>query len=111
MDSGNAKSTAPVDAVVMRQGLPLADADGAYWWFRPASTIMPEVQALFVRWVRGAVRAVYGGELVKVTAMDGEWCGPIPWPTCWDTCEHGVADGDWCDSCNREYKRAARANE
>jgi proline dehydrogenase len=24
-------------------------------------------------------------------------------------CEHGVSDGDWCDSCNKEYKRAARA--
>lgn len=22
-------------------------------------------------------------------------------------CEHGVADGDWCERCNREYKRAA----
>ena len=22
-------------------------------------------------------------------------------------CEHGVADGDWCELCNAEYKRAA----
>lgn len=21
-------------------------------------------------------------------------------------CEHGVNDGDWCEDCNREYKRA-----
>jgi hypothetical protein len=24
-------------------------------------------------------------------------------------CEHGVAEGDWCEPCNREYKRAAEA--
>ena len=24
-------------------------------------------------------------------------------------CEHGVADGDWCESCNTEYKRARQA--
>lgn len=23
-------------------------------------------------------------------------------------CEHGVADGDWCEPCAKEYKRAAR---
>lgn len=23
-------------------------------------------------------------------------------------CEHGVRDGDWCDPCNAEYKRAAK---
>lgn len=23
-------------------------------------------------------------------------------------CEHGVIDGDWCEPCNREYKRARR---
>jgi len=23
-------------------------------------------------------------------------------------CEHGVIEGDWCDPCNKEYKRAAR---
>lgn len=67
-----------------KQGLPLADTNGAYWWFKPSSRITPEVQALFVRWVRGAVRAVYGGKLVKVTEMQGEWYGPIPWPECWD---------------------------
>ncbi len=22
-------------------------------------------------------------------------------------CEHGIPDGDWCEPCNREYKRAA----
>jgi len=21
-------------------------------------------------------------------------------------CEHGIADGDWCEDCNREYKEA-----
>jgi hypothetical protein len=26
---------------------------------------------------------------------------PPPWK-----CEHGVSDGDWCEPCNREYKRA-----
>jgi hypothetical protein len=24
-------------------------------------------------------------------------------------CEYGVADGDFCESCNKEYKRAAKA--
>ncbi len=23
-------------------------------------------------------------------------------------CEHGVADGDFCEPCNKEYKRAAK---
>lgn len=23
-------------------------------------------------------------------------------------CEHGIAEGDWCEPCNKEYKRAAR---
>jgi hypothetical protein len=23
-------------------------------------------------------------------------------------CEHGVPEGDWCEPCNKEYKRAAR---
>lgn len=26
-------------------------------------------------------------------------------------CEHGVREGDWCEACNREYKRAAKENE
>lgn len=25
-------------------------------------------------------------------------------------CEHGIRDGEYCAACNREYKRAARAN-
>ncbi|MDD4888678.1 MAG: hypothetical protein PHU85_02015 [Phycisphaerae bacterium] len=25
-------------------------------------------------------------------------------------CEHGIADGEYCRACNREYKRAAREN-
>jgi hypothetical protein len=24
-------------------------------------------------------------------------------------CEHGVPEGDWCEPCNKEYKRAAQA--
>lgn len=28
-----------------------------------------------------------------------------------DVCEHGVQDGDWCEPCNKEYKRAAVENE
>lgn len=28
-----------------------------------------------------------------------------------DICEHGVTTGDWCPTCNREYKRAAAAHE
>lgn len=24
-----------------------------------------------------------------------------------DVCEHGVPDGEWCETCNREYRRAA----
>jgi hypothetical protein len=27
-----------------------------------------------------------------------------------ELCEHGIADGDYCESCNREYKRAAMEN-
>jgi hypothetical protein len=30
---------------------------------------------------------------------------PLP-----DHCEHGVADGDWCEPCNRAYKEAAAAS-
>lgn len=103
--------TAPVDASVMRTGLPCADAIGAYWWYKPDSQITPEPQALFVRWFRGAVRAVYGGQLVKVTSMEGQWYGPIPWPTCWETCEHGIIEGDWCPTCSSEYKRAIVEND
>lgn len=29
-------------------------------------------------------------------------------PTRSNTCEHGVVEGDWCELCNAEYKRAAR---
>jgi hypothetical protein len=25
-------------------------------------------------------------------------------------CEHGIADGDWCEECNKEYKRAINDN-
>ena len=31
--------------------------------------------------------------------------GPTP------PCEHGVADGEYCEPCNREYKRAAVESE
>lgn len=24
-------------------------------------------------------------------------------------CEHGISEGDWCEPCNKEYKRAAKA--
>lgn len=27
-----------------------------------------------------------------------------------DFCEHGIADGEWCEPCNHEYKEAAEAN-
>ena len=23
-------------------------------------------------------------------------------------CEHGITEGDWCEPCNKEYKRAAK---
>lgn len=26
-------------------------------------------------------------------------------------CKHGVRDGDWCDPCSKEYKRARTAPE
>lgn len=26
-------------------------------------------------------------------------------------CEHGVLDGDWCEACNVEHKRAAEQNQ
>lgn len=26
-------------------------------------------------------------------------------------CEHGIPEGEWCDPCNKEYKRAAKAAE
>lgn len=26
-------------------------------------------------------------------------------------CEHGVADGDWCPDCSREYRRARESEE
>ena len=67
----------------MKHGLPVVDHLGGYWWFRSESKIAPEPQALFVRWVRGAVQAVYCGRLTKVTEMQGEWCGPIPLPDGW----------------------------
>lgn len=25
-------------------------------------------------------------------------------------CEHGVPEGDWCDECNQDYKRARKEN-
>jgi hypothetical protein len=25
-----------------------------------------------------------------------------------EVCEHGIREGDWCEPCNKEYKRAAR---
>jgi hypothetical protein len=25
-------------------------------------------------------------------------------------CEHGIADGDWCEECNKEYERAVNIN-
>lgn len=25
-------------------------------------------------------------------------------------CEHGVLEGDWCDDCNQDYKRARKEN-
>lgn len=25
-------------------------------------------------------------------------------------CEHGVADGDWCEACAAEYKKARKEN-
>jgi hypothetical protein len=28
-----------------------------------------------------------------------------------DLCEHGVADGEFCEACNRAYKDAAREHE
>ncbi len=28
-----------------------------------------------------------------------------------DICEHGIANGDWCERCNREYKLAASSHE
>jgi hypothetical protein len=28
-----------------------------------------------------------------------------------DVCEHDVQDGDYCEPCNREYKRASEAYE
>ncbi len=28
-----------------------------------------------------------------------------------EECEHGVKDGEWCEPCNREYKRASIENE
>lgn len=24
-----------------------------------------------------------------------------------DVCEHGIPEGDWCETCNRAYKEAA----
>ena len=27
-----------------------------------------------------------------------------------ERCEHGIADGEYCEPCNREYKRAAVEN-
>ena len=27
-----------------------------------------------------------------------------------DVCEHGVRTGEWCEECNREYKRARKEN-
>lgn len=68
-------------------GLPIANAAGAYFWFRPspAFSVNPEPQCVFVRWMRGAVRAVFGGSLYKVTAMQGEWAGPILLPESWET--------------------------
>ncbi len=95
---------------VLQEGVPNIGADGAYWWFKPASKVTPEPVAVFVRWVRGAVRAVYGDQLVRVTEMDGRWCGPIPWPDCWGQCEHGVVDGNFCEPCNKEYKAAAASD-
>jgi hypothetical protein len=31
-----------------------------------------------------------------------------PQPLDLNRCEHGVPDGEYCEPCNREYKRAAR---
>lgn len=28
-----------------------------------------------------------------------------------DTCEHGIAEGDWCPNCNAAYKQAAIAHD
>lgn len=67
------------------QTLPIADANGAYWWFRPNESfcIFTEPQCVYVRWMRGAVRALFGGKLYRVTEMQGDWYGPISLPPGW----------------------------
>jgi hypothetical protein len=37
----------------------------------------------------------------------GLWA-PAHHPPVPGICEHGIMEGDWCEPCNKEYKRAAR---
>ena len=46
------------------------------------------------------------GGLKERIPADAEFIGPLLDPFL-PNCEHGVADGDYCEPCNKEYKAAA----